>query len=304
MKSIRDARQPSAPRVAREHQTSLPRWLKLGAEVAALGAKAGATLQAPPSQAPPSMGEPQMVSSLAEETRYQTPGSIDVSSAREEMRRASEAISHNKTLKAKLDEALANSDVLGQSRQEIVAGYDLLGKTEPLATMTKEIATQIKRPKDPPLPRDDYPKIAFFSRGRYVMSTTTMPQNPPILSPKIEVVLTALAALTGAVVGVIASFELVHWTPAQMTLVGAEAAAFWAFASAVTAHVWRGNPKKQPVAVAGTVTALVAATISLGIGFTWWQLNEAQNASLMALATAIVAVVSALIARGKVTANP
>jgi hypothetical protein len=134
------------------------------------------------------------------------------------------------------------------------------------------------------------------------MSTmTAVPHKPQILPTRIEVLLTALAALTGAVVGIIASFELVHWTAAQMTLVGAEAAAFWAFAGAVAAHVWP-DTKKQPVAVAGTVTALVAATISLGMGFTWWQLNEAQNASLMALATAIVAVGSALIARNTVTA--
>ena len=61
--------------------------------------------------------------------------------------------------------------------------------------------------------------------------------------------------------------------------------------------------KKQPVAVAGTVTALASVTISLGMGFTWWQLNEAQNASLMTVVTALVAVISALIARNYVQAS-
>jgi len=61
--------------------------------------------------------------------------------------------------------------------------------------------------------------------------------------------------------------------------------------------------QKQPVAVAGTVTAFVSATLSLGIGFAWWQLAQSQNASLISLVTAIVAVVSALAARSTVEAG-
>ena len=61
--------------------------------------------------------------------------------------------------------------------------------------------------------------------------------------------------------------------------------------------------QEQPVAVAGTVTAFVSATLSLGIGFAWWQLTQSQNASLIGLVTAIVAVVSALVARSTVTAG-
>jgi hypothetical protein len=98
------------------------------------------------------------------------------------------------------------------------------------------------------------------------------------------------------------SFNTVHWTSAQTTLVATEVAAFWALASAVTAHLWP-QTKKQPVAVAGTVTALVSATLALGIGFAWWQLAQSQNASLISLVTAIVAVVSALAARSAVEAG-
>jgi hypothetical protein len=39
----------------------------------------------------------------------------------------------------------------------------------------------------------------------------------------------------------------------------------------------------------------------LGIGFAWWQLTQSQNASLISLITAIVAVASALVARSTVT---
>ena len=125
--------------------------------------------------------------------------------------------------------------------------------------------------------------------------------QPPV-PPKIAALLAGLTALTGAVIGLMTSFNAVHWTSAQTTLVATEVAAFWALASAVTAHLWP-QTKKQPVAVAGTVTAFVAATLSLSIGFAWWQLTQSQNASLISLVTAIVAVVSALAARNTVEAD-
>jgi hypothetical protein len=98
------------------------------------------------------------------------------------------------------------------------------------------------------------------------------------------------------------SFAAVHWTPAQTTLVATEVAAFWALASAAAAHLWP-QTKKQPVAVADTVTAFASARLSLGIGFAWWQLTQPQNASLISLLTAIIAVVSALITRSTVKAG-
>ena len=127
------------------------------------------------------------------------------------------------------------------------------------------------------------------------------PDQPPV-PPKIAALLTGLTVLTGAVIGLMTSFNAVHWTSAQTTLVATEVAAFWALACAVTAHLWP-QTKQQPVAVAGTVTAFVASTLSLGIGFAWWQLTQSQNASLISLVTAIVAVASALAARSAVTAG-
>jgi hypothetical protein len=141
--------------------------------------------------------------------------------------------------------------------------------------------------------------------------TETSPYNPtastqsnsgshqPPVPPKIAALLAGLTALTGAVIGLMTSFNAVHWTSAQTTLVATEVAAFWALASAVTAHLWP-QTKKQPVAVAGTVTAFVSATLAAGIGFAWWQLTQSQNASLISLVTAIVAVASALAARSTV----
>jgi hypothetical protein len=68
--------------------------------------------------------------------------------------------------------------------------------------------------------------------------------QPPV-PPKIAALLTGLAALTGAVIGLMTSFNAVHWTSAQTTLVAAELATFWALAGAVTAHLWP-QTKKQP----------------------------------------------------------
>lgn len=145
-------------------------------------------------------------------------------------------------------------------------------------------------------------------------SAASPPSVPPIgvpsnsgsnqlpVPPKIAALLAGLTALTGAVIGLMTSFNAVHWTSAQTTLVATEVAAFWALAGAVTAHLWP-QTKKQPVAVAGTITAFVSATLSLAIGFAWWRLTQSQNASLIGLITAIVAVVSALAARSTVTAG-
>ncbi|MCX5045510.1 hypothetical protein OG921_20295 [Aldersonia sp. NBC_00410] len=123
-----------------------------------------------------------------------------------------------------------------------------------------------------------------------------------VLSTRGPAILGGLAGLTAAVFGLATSFEWVAWSPAQHTVVATEAATFWALVAAVTAH-YRPGTKKQPVAVAGTVTAFASTTLSLGIGFSWWQVNEAQNASLVSLVVASVAVVSALIARSGVTAE-
>lgn len=126
--------------------------------------------------------------------------------------------------------------------------------------------------------------------------------TPPPLPSNAAGVLAGLTALTGAVVGLLTSFQVVHWTPAQTTLAAAEVAAFWAFTGAIVAHLWPGR-KQRPVAVAGTITALVSATVSLGIGFAWWRLNGAQNASLISLSTTFVAVGSALWAQAHVHAD-
>ena len=69
--------------------------------------------------------------------------------------------------------------------------------------------------------------------------------NQPSVPAKIAALLAGLTALTGAVIGLMTSFNAVHWTSAQTTLVATEVAAFWALAGAVTAHLWR-QTKSSP----------------------------------------------------------
>jgi len=122
------------------------------------------------------------------------------------------------------------------------------------------------------------------------------------MSGRDKAVLTGLAALTAAVIGILTSFNAVHWTTAETALVVSEAAAFWALMSALTAHLSR-QTKQQPVAVAGTITALTTATVAVGIGFSWWNVSSTQNAYIVSLVTALIAVTSALVARTKVDAH-
>lgn len=124
-----------------------------------------------------------------------------------------------------------------------------------------------------------------------------------VMSGRAKAVLAALASLTAAVIGILTSFSAVHWSTAETALVVAESAAFWAFVSAVVAHLSPVS-NQQPVALAGTFTAVTTATVAVGIGFSWWKVTQAQNAYLTSLVTAAIAVVTALVARTKVDAHP
>jgi hypothetical protein len=61
--------------------------------------------------------------------------------------------------------------------------------------------------------------------------------------PKVAALLTELTALTGAVIGLMNSFDAVHWT-SRNHAVATEVAAFWVLAYAVTAHLAR--PRSSP----------------------------------------------------------
>ncbi len=106
----------------------------------------------------------------------------------------------------------------------------------------------------------------------------------------------ALAGLAAAIVALLKVFDAVDWTDAQTALVLAEAGAVISLAGAVRAHV-RSNTPKEPVVLAGAVTASITATIALGTGFTWWDWTAEQTSAVLSVVTAASGVVFAAIAR-------
>jgi hypothetical protein len=124
------------------------------------------------------------------------------------------------------------------------------------------------------------------------------PSTPP--GPSGKGLAGALGVLTAAIVAVLRIFDAVDWTDAQTALVVAEAGAVISLVSALWAH-FRPHTSKEPVAVAGAITAVITATIALGTGFTWWDWTTEQASAVLSLVTAVSGVLSALLARAVVT---
>src|ERR1700729_880376 len=112
--------------------------------------------------------------------------------------------------------------------------------------------------------------------------------EPDKLPGKIKGVLAALGGLTVALISLLTAFGAVSWSSAQTGLATAEAAAVIAFLTACAAHFWPSTPK-EPVAVGGTFTALVAATLALLSGFNAWTLSQTEISALLGVVTALLA---------------
>jgi hypothetical protein len=123
---------------------------------------------------------------------------------------------------------------------------------------------------------------------------------PAKLPDKIKGVLVALGGLAVALISLLTAFGAVSWSPAQTGLATVEVATVIAFLTACAAHFWPSTPK-EPVAVGGTLTALVAATLALLSGFNAWTLSQTEISALVGVVTALLAVATALIARTQVS---
>jgi hypothetical protein len=124
----------------------------------------------------------------------------------------------------------------------------------------------------------------------------------PFMTTQATAVVAAIGTLAAAIIGLITSLGAVDWSAAQISLVTAEVAATIAFLTAIITHFWP-DTKKQPVAVAATLTAFLTATLTLGTGFAWWSFTAAQASALVAVVSSIIGVGSGLIARNLVTAD-
>jgi hypothetical protein len=128
---------------------------------------------------------------------------------------------------------------------------------------------------------------------------------PPNESGKRQAVLVALGApggLAAAVIVLITAFQLVSWSNAQTALVSAEAAAVIGFVGALVGHLWPES-SEEPVALAATFTATLAATLALCAGFGWLSWSQSQITAVMGVTTAIIGIGSALFARQRVNAK-
>jgi len=123
-----------------------------------------------------------------------------------------------------------------------------------------------------------------------------------LLSRDPKAVLAALGVLVAAATVFLTTFAAVDWSAGQTALVTAEASAVLGFVAALAAHLKRATAKEH-VALAGTFTAVVSATLALGTGFGWWQLTQEQTGALLGMVTAVIAVASAVFARQHVTAE-
>ena len=132
---------------------------------------------------------------------------------------------------------------------------------------------------------------------------TTAPAQPG--SGKQQAVLVALGApggLAAAVIVLLTAFNLVTWSDFQTSLVTAEAVAVIGLFGALVGHFWRDSAQ-EPVALAATFTATVAATLALCNGFGWLTWTQDQITAVLGVFTAFLGVGSALFARSLVTAE-
>jgi hypothetical protein len=130
---------------------------------------------------------------------------------------------------------------------------------------------------------------------------TTLPAAT-LHTPDPKPVVAALGAAAASVIVFLTAFTLVDWTPAQTALVTAETGAILGFLAALLAHLKLATAKEH-VALAGTLTALVSTTLALGTGFGWWALTADQAGALLGMVTAIVGIATAMLARGRITAD-
>lgn len=125
----------------------------------------------------------------------------------------------------------------------------------------------------------------------------------PSASSHARAVLGALGTLSASAITLVIVFDVVEWTDAQTTLVYAEAGAVVALITALVAH-WAKDTPKEPVAIAGALTATVATTLALLSAFEFWSLTEQQISALVGVVSAAVGVLSAMVARHHTTEAP
>jgi hypothetical protein len=110
-----------------------------------------------------------------------------------------------------------------------------------------------------------------------------------------------LAAIVAGI-PVLAQTDVIHWTDGQVVVATTFAGVALTLGFAIAAHLNQGT-KKEPVAIAGAVTAFTASLIQVAIAFAWVDWTQAAQRSVQALVVSLVAIASFVAARGSVTAD-
>lgn len=121
-----------------------------------------------------------------------------------------------------------------------------------------------------------------------------MESNAPALKQT-----TSAGGLAGAVIAVLVGFEIVHWSVAQVGLVGAATASGLALLGSLWAH-FRGGTSQEPVAIGTSITAFAPTMIGTLVGFhviTW---TDEQIGLVMSLLTLGIAAVVGKLTRSAV----
>jgi hypothetical protein len=163
-----------------------------------------------------------------------------------------------------------------------------------------DLSVQTVAPEPDPTPTVVAPSPTVVAPIAPVDENAIVVQAEGALPPSLKNIFVAVSALAVAVIGVLSTLNVGHWSTAQTALVTATTGAFLAFVASVTAHFWPGTAK-EPVTIAASITALSASILALGEGFTWWTLSGAQIAALGSLVSTILGVGSALLARQQVS---
>ena len=124
----------------------------------------------------------------------------------------------------------------------------------------------------------------------------------PNLPPYFKSIFSALLALGAAIISVLTTLQIVHWSSSQTTLVGTATAATITFIGALLAHFYP-NTKQESVALAATFTAVFSSVLALGTGFTWWHLDAEPTAALVSFVASFIGIGSSVFARQKVVAK-
>jgi hypothetical protein len=112
----------------------------------------------------------------------------------------------------------------------------------------------------------------------------------------------AWLVLANAVLTMLVGTGVVDWSDAQVALVYAEVNTVSALLLALYLHFYP-DTKREPVAVAASLTAVAVSTTALLSGFQVWHLNDAQNALVVSVVSALVALVATAFARQQVVAE-